>query len=372
MLHLVLAILTVTGDARLDSLGNRLEETRLRVSVLESRHAAVSDILVAIHDNLLAARAFYAGLQDEEARLLGDIETMDIRCAAGESLQSALSASLSEYLVYVYSHRNLLGPEALFCRGGLSRMLRREAYLEFLARRAASEQREIRRETDSLSHFRDSLRNARTEVAALQRQMEDIQNRIIFEEGRQALLRLQLGGELARARDSSAILERERQRVSSLVSDLQAASTTVAASLHIERPTAESVIGNSAGSLEWPADGTVVRRFGLEVHPVYGTETTCDGISVSTPPATAVHAVSDGRVLYAREFLSMGRLVVVDHLDGYFTVYGNLGSIEVNPGDMLTAGDEIGVTGSLAGGVSGYYFEIRAGGQPVDPEGFLR
>ncbi len=373
MLHgIVLALVLASGNPGLDSLGARLEETRRLAAELESQHAAVSDILMAIHENLLAARAYYSRLQEEEALLLGSIERIDTRCAAGESLHTALSSGLEDYLLYIYSHRNLIGSEALFCRGGLARVLRREAYLEFLARRAASEENEVRGATDSLIHFRDSLRTAQTEIAALRREMGEIQDRIVFEEGRQALLRLQLGSELARAQDSSAAIETERQRVSSLVSDLRAASTTVSSTLNLGQPDVESVIGNSAGALPWPAEGDIVRHFGLEVHPVYGTETTCDGISVTTPPSCAVRAVSDGRVLYAREFLSMGRLVVVDHLDGFYTVYGNLGSVEVNPGDMVASGDEVGITGSLPDGTAGYYFEIRAGGQPVDPEEYLR
>jgi len=371
--HAILtAILLASGNPGLDSLGARLEDTRIRAAELEAQHAAVSDILVAIHENLLAARAFYAGLEQQEALLLGDLEVIDSRCAAGESLQTALSSSLSEYLVYVYSHRSLLGSEALFCRGGLSRVLRREAYLEFLARRAAEEQIRIGMETDSLSRYRDSLRLAQTEIASLRRQMDEIQERIVSEEGRQAMLRLQLGSELARARDSSAALELERERVSSLVSDLRAASSTVSATLSLVQPSAESVIGNSAGSLPWPAGGEVVRRFGLEVHPVYGTETTSNGISVATPPACDVNAVSGGMVLYAREFPSLGRMVIVDHLDGYYTIYADLGDLDVECGDSVDGGQRLGRAGSLSDGRAGYYFEIRAGGQPVDPEGYLQ
>ncbi len=365
---LALRILVGSG---LDSLGTRLEETRILVADLESRQAAVSEILLAIHEHLMVARQYYDELESREESLVGSIGEIDDRFAREESLRSVLSGSVSDYLVYVYAHRRMLGAEALFCTGGLSRVLRREAYLEYMARRAAVEESALRTTTDSLTRYRDSLLTLQGEVSSLRRQMEIIRDRIVYEEERQALLRLQLGSELARAMDSASTLESERQRVSSLVNDLRTASTTVS-SVFGTQPSGSGVFDTARGSIDWPAEGEVVRRFGLEVHPVYGTETTCDGVSVATAASGQVCAVSGGRVLYARDFLSMGRLVVVDHQDGYFTVYGHLGSVLVEPGETVAQGDPVGLSGSLPDGTSGYYFEIRKGGQPVDPEAYLR
>lgn len=190
----------------------------------------------------------------------------------------------------------------------------------------------------------------------------------MYEEERQALLRLQLGSELGRARDSAQALEAERQRLSALVADLRGGSSTAPVAGVVDG----SVVGAARGALPWPAQGETVRRFGLEIHPVYGTETTCDGMNVATLPSVPISAVAPGEVVYARDFLSMGRMVVLDHGDGYHTLYAYLGSVSVQIGDEVGTGDTLGTAGQLPGGTAGYYFGVRMGGQPVDPEEYLR
>jgi septal ring factor EnvC (AmiA/AmiB activator) len=372
MLHLALLVLAASGQADMDSLDARLIRTQQRIGDLEAQQAQAEDILLAIQEHLAVAREYYTRLSGEESALLGSIERIDARFAAADSVRSEFAASISAYLVYVYSHRDFIGPEALFASGGLSRIIRREAYLDYLARMAATRVEVLRASTDSLAHYRDSLSILREDSERLRRQMESIEQRIVQEENRQALLRLELTSEIAIARDSASALEEERMRMSALVAGLRVSSTHPSVGIPLAEPSENSYFELQRGAVEWPAEGQVIRNFGLEVHPVYGTETTSDGISVSTQASVPVLAAGPGTVMYAREFLSMGRLVIIDHCDGFYSIYAHLGEIAVSVGDEVETGSEVGVSGALPGGASGYYFEIRRGGQPVDPLGYLR
>jgi septal ring factor EnvC (AmiA/AmiB activator) len=127
------------------------------------------------------------------------------------------------------------------------------------------------------------------------------------------------------------------------------------------------------GMLEWPARGRVAIPFGNVRHPRFGTEVPHPGVEIAAPEGQAVRAVFDGRVVYADWFRGYGQMLVIDHGDGYLSIYGHVDERLVSGGQMVRQGERIAHCGS--GGsfeIPGLYFEIRHEGRPVDPAGWLR
>ena len=128
------------------------------------------------------------------------------------------------------------------------------------------------------------------------------------------------------------------------------------------------------GQLDWPVRGGLVGRFGPERHPKWGTVTVNNGIDIETEIGTPVRSVARGRVDYTSEdFGAYGEMIIVNHGDGYYTLYGHLSEIGVSVGQEVTAGQVIGSagdTGSLKG--PALHFEVRKGGTSLDPEQWLR
>lgn len=127
------------------------------------------------------------------------------------------------------------------------------------------------------------------------------------------------------------------------------------------------------GELPWPAEGPVTETFGRKVHPVYDTVTLFKGIEIDAGEGTSVSAVYQGRVAFADWFQSYGLVVIVNHGDDFFTIYGHLDAVRVRTGDWVEAGAEVGTvgeTGSLIG--PSLYFEIREGSEAVNPARWLR
>ena len=128
------------------------------------------------------------------------------------------------------------------------------------------------------------------------------------------------------------------------------------------------------GALDWPVRGRVVGRFGPETHPRFGTTINNNGLDIAAALGTPVHAVAKGSVEYTSEdFASYGPIVILNHGDGYFTLYAHLSDILVNVGQQVTAGQivgRVGDTGSLKGPV--LHFEVRKGGTALDPADWLR
>ncbi len=98
-----------------------------------------------------------------------------------------------------------------------------------------------------------------------------------------------------------------------------------------------------------------------------------NGITVRAPYGAPIRAVADGHVLYAGWFRGYGRILIVDHGDGYYTLVAHASEILRRVGDPVHGGEEIarvGDSGSLEGPI--VYFEIRREGRPLDPKEWIR
>ncbi len=126
--------------------------------------------------------------------------------------------------------------------------------------------------------------------------------------------------------------------------------------------------GNGGGKLLWPLDGPVLTRFGMQRHPQFKTMVFRRGIEIAAREGEAVHAVSDGLVMYADWYKGYGKLMIIEHGPGFYTLYGNLSQLQSAKGDRVVKGQVIGLagdTGSLKG--SKLYFEVRRNGEAQDP-----
>lgn len=126
------------------------------------------------------------------------------------------------------------------------------------------------------------------------------------------------------------------------------------------------------GALPWPASGVVTGRFGRQRTSRFGTTIARSGIEISLADGQPVRAVHEGTVAYADPFTGFGNLVIVDHADGAYSLYGYLSSVDVARGDHVDAQSRIGASGRNPSGNPALYFEMRVDGKPVDPLQWLK
>jgi septal ring factor EnvC (AmiA/AmiB activator) len=97
------------------------------------------------------------------------------------------------------------------------------------------------------------------------------------------------------------------------------------------------------------------------------------GIYIQAPAGTSVKASAEGKVVYANYFKGYENLVIISHGEGYYTVYGNLASMNVKEGNFVKGGQLIGTLGEKSNiETTALYFEIRYRGKPLNPEHWLR
>jgi septal ring factor EnvC (AmiA/AmiB activator) len=123
------------------------------------------------------------------------------------------------------------------------------------------------------------------------------------------------------------------------------------------------------GQLSWPVSGRVRLGFGSNRHQELGTQIESNGLEIETAPQTAVQAVWSGRVLYASALKGFGNLIVIDHGDKYYSLYGHVASFAQKVGDIVKPQEVIAFSGHE--GRDAVYFELRHRGTPVDPTSWL-
>jgi septal ring factor EnvC (AmiA/AmiB activator) len=126
------------------------------------------------------------------------------------------------------------------------------------------------------------------------------------------------------------------------------------------------------GALPWPARGAVSSRFGRQPSSRFGTSIVRNGIEIDVPESQIVRAVHEGVVAYADQFTGYGNLVIVEHGDGAFSLYGHLSAIQVQKGAQVALQAPIGRSGRNPNGTPALYFELRVDGKPVDPLQWLQ
>jgi len=124
------------------------------------------------------------------------------------------------------------------------------------------------------------------------------------------------------------------------------------------------------GRLPWPARGSLASKFGT---PRKSGALKWQGVIIAAAGGQDVTAISRGRVVYADWLRHFGLLLIIDHGNGYMSLYGHNQSLFKERGDWVEAGETIASVGDSGGHAeTGLYFEIRRRGTPVNPVQWCR
>jgi septal ring factor EnvC (AmiA/AmiB activator) len=111
-----------------------------------------------------------------------------------------------------------------------------------------------------------------------------------------------------------------------------------------------------------------VSFFGRQKHPTFNTYVQRKGIEIRTVEGSLIHAVMTGSVVYADWLKGYGLVIILDHANGFFSLYAHASKILAKAGEQVAEGQPIGETGDTGMiGENTLYFELREGAEPVDP-----
>jgi murein DD-endopeptidase MepM/ murein hydrolase activator NlpD len=122
----------------------------------------------------------------------------------------------------------------------------------------------------------------------------------------------------------------------------------------------------------WPVDGRLQSYFGKRLDPFSGEGALHRGVDITAPSGTAVRAAADGVVLHAGMMSGYGRLVIIDHGNGYQTYYAHLSRFAVVPGQEIRQNETLGGLGSSGRATAAHlHYEVRRYGTPQNPVHYM-
>jgi septal ring factor EnvC (AmiA/AmiB activator) len=157
----------------------------------------------------------------------------------------------------------------------------------------------------------------------------------------------------------------DERRLQNLVSSLDRAIPDILTAPSLQKP-----FYKLRGRLIWPTRGKLLVRFGT---PRAGSRLKWHGVLIRAKEGSDVHAISHGRVAYADWLRGYGLLMIIDHGNGYMSLYAHNQALYKETGEWVEAGEVIASVGKSGGqSRAGLYFEIRHNGIPVNPARWCR
>ncbi len=190
------------------------------------------------------------------------------------------------------------------------------------------------------------------------------------EEARKKALLAQQEAEKRRQQEALAAAA-AREQAKEPVEPPKKARTTLGPMVSTDGASYGGAFSSARGKLPWPVNGRLLARFG----DARGSDARAkwDGVMISANPGTQVRAVHGGRVVFADWLRGAGLLVILDHGNGYLSLYGHNQSLLKSAGDIVKAGEAISTVGDSGGqDAAGLYFAIRQQGRPTDPSQWCR
>ena len=320
-----------------DSVQADLREAELRISRLSREQRN-------LEQQAGEARRRLAKLEKEQAQLAREKQTQLNWLA--KTVRASYQAGRQERIKLLLNQEQ---PDQI------ARLLR---YQEYYQRARSDRLQQVNGELDELMAV--SLRVEQARQALLDKR-SDVQRHADKLQGAQKS-RQQTLASLNRSLDdrSSSLsqLKQDQQQLEKLLADMQRSLDDIPADL------GGKPFGKLAGKLPWPLDGNI----GTSYNSAREGALRWQGVILNASAGTPVRSVYAGRVVFADWLRGYGLLTIVDHGNGYLTLYGYNQSLLREVGEWVSAGDSLALAGNSGGNrASGLYFEIRHRGKAVNP-----
>jgi septal ring factor EnvC (AmiA/AmiB activator) len=350
-------------EAELKEVRKEIERVRRQVSRDQVERNKLARELREAEMSASAVRETLERVRSERTELAARRSTLADEKKQQETEMAKERASLAGQLRAAY----LIGREEplklLLNQKDPARAGRMFAYYGYFGRARAEQIERISAAMQRIDELDAQMAEADRQLASLESERRDELDRLEGARAKRGKVLASLNAETRTRAQNLERLKKQQSGLESLLRELKRAMERL--------PSIDSgdAFARLRGKLAWPVAGRVVARFGEQ--RAGGMK--WDGVLVATERGAAVKAVSNGRVVYADWLPGLGLLAIVDHGEGYLSLYGHNDRLYKGVGERVAAGDPIAAAGD-SGGRSRpeLYFEIRKGGRPVDPRPWFR
>ena len=334
-------------DAWLDEAGERIAKGQREVADADRRVAAANRRIRELDNRIDKSRAELDRLAGERGRL--------------EEARRGQAGRVANHLrdAWRFMERDPL--QALLNLEDPRSLDRMARYHAAFAQARTVQVDQLRRILERLERNQREQDRERVSLATSRESASADRARLISDRGERQSLIAKLNAELAKRTEQRERLTRDRKRLESLIAELARASRPIHGGLDVAA---------REGGLAWPVQGRLVRRFG---EPRAGGRLRWQGVMFEAPAGSEVRAVAPGVVVVSDWLRGFGLLAIVDHGDGWMSLYGSVDAIYKRRGDPVELDEVIATVGQSGGGTAiGLYFEMRHHEVPKDPLAWLR
>lgn len=216
---------------------------------------------------------------------------------------------------------------------------------------------------DQLSTVSTGIERERNTLARERDQLEDKRRALVSAQTKRQRTLDKLAKQLASKGGELDQLHSDRSRLQRLVDEVGRAIATLIS------PSDQTPFAKQRGRMQWPTKGRRANAFGQR----RANGITWTGVTLRANEGNPVRAIHRGRVVFSDYLRGQGMLIILDHGDGYMSLYGQNQSLTRAVGEWVERGDTIAKVGNTGGASqSGLYFEIRRNGKPQDPTAWCR
>ncbi len=349
----------------------QLDKLRKRIGVLkeeledvrgtrDARQAALERTDKAISGLIAELRITRTRVSDAEQQLA----VLEQEQQAERSKLAAMRAQLKQEVRASYMAGRQERVKLLLNQEDPAAVARMLVYQGYFTRARTEHIQDFRETLARLGEREQVLLERRASLEALYREQQAQSDSLTGEQARQHQLLVEIEKQLGDKTDELKTLQQDEQRLGKLVEKLRRALLDVPLG-ELDKP-----LKSLKGKLSWPVTGRVTRNYGEKLGV---GDARSRGLTIATRADTDVHAIAKGRIAFADWLRGFGLLMIIEHGDGYMSLYGRNNSLYKGVGEWVERGEVIAAAGNSGGQRnSALYLELRRNGRPVDPRSWFR
>jgi septal ring factor EnvC (AmiA/AmiB activator) len=349
----------------------KLDAIRAQIKALAAEQKATetqkNSVAVELRERETRIAAATRELREIDTRLRGQQQALDDLEGQRSALATKLGAqreALGALLRSAYAMGQHEELKLLLQQDNVATIARVLAYHRYFQNARLARIQGLLADLAELAWLQQAIETQRGELAATRAQRESELNGLNQERAERSALLAKLDASLKDQGARLAALGKDEQALVDLLEKLRDIFADIPKQLSGAEP-----FEARRGRLNWPLPGKILVGFGASDdsgRPI-------SGLIIAARNGAEVHAISHGRVAYADWLKGYGLLLILDHGDGYMSLYGYNDTLLRDVGDWVNAGDIVATAGSSGGhSAPALYFELRQGGKPMDPRGWLR
>ncbi|MEO0083716.1 MAG: peptidoglycan DD-metalloendopeptidase family protein [candidate division WOR-3 bacterium] len=343
----------------LEKTQERLRAVQAKIDALEKEEKGVLKRIEAYDEKISLTKKYIKELTQAQRQKQLEINKINAQIKETQNKIVSSQKDLSKVLLTFYKQRLIYPTEILLSNKSMADVYKKSVFLRVIA----YDQERIINEFKGL---KKNLELQQKQLLAAQQQL------IKYQQAQEAEIK-NLNNLQALENKILKRVRSEKSQNETLQAELKAAAAKLEkliAELETKRQMRKLAPGTHyleimKGNLPWPYYGEVIAKFGTQQNPKYNTKIKNTGIDIKTPNDAKIKAIAKGRVVYADRFMGYGNMIILDHSDGYYSLYANLAEMNCSVGMNVEQGEVIGSAKDYL------HFELRCEGKPVDPLNWL-